>query len=83
MSTDTDKRRGGKRAAADRWAVGRDALRAADLRMAALVDGEPELDPDGLLGGLPRDLWGALVLQVIGQQLSLAAARAILPRLEG
>jgi 3-methyladenine DNA glycosylase/8-oxoguanine DNA glycosylase len=51
--------------------------------MAALVDGEPELDPDGLLGGLPRDLWGALVLQVIGQQLSLAAARAILPRLEG
>ena len=51
--------------------------------MAALVDGEPELDPDGLLGGLPRDLWGALVLQVIGQQLSLAAARAILARLEG
>jgi DNA-3-methyladenine glycosylase II len=51
--------------------------------MAALVDNQPELDPDGLLDGLPRDLWGALVLQVIGQQLSLASAGAILGRLEG
>jgi DNA-3-methyladenine glycosylase II len=51
--------------------------------MAALVAAEPELDPDALLEGLPRDLWGALVLQVIGQQLSLAAAGAILARLEG
>lgn len=50
--------------------------------MAALVEAEPELDPDALLSGLPRDLWGALVLQVIGQQLSLAAAAAILGRLE-
>jgi DNA-3-methyladenine glycosylase II len=31
---------------------------------------------------LPSDLWGALVLQVVGQQLSLAAAAAILTRLE-
>jgi DNA-3-methyladenine glycosylase II len=31
---------------------------------------------------LPRGLWGALVLQVIGQQLSLAAAAAILTRLK-
>ena len=50
--------------------------------MAALVDLEPELDPDGLLASLPHDLWGALVLQVIGQQLSLAAAAAIQARLE-
>jgi DNA-3-methyladenine glycosylase II len=50
--------------------------------MAALVDHEPELDPDALLASLPRDLWGALVLQVIGQQLSLAAAGANLARLE-
>ena len=50
--------------------------------MAALVDDEPQLDPDALLAGLPRDLWGALVFQVIGQQLSLAAAGAILGRLE-
>jgi DNA-3-methyladenine glycosylase II len=50
--------------------------------MAALVDADPALDPDGLLDGLPSDLWGALVLQAIGQQLSLAAAAAILGRLE-
>ena len=50
--------------------------------MAALVEAEPRLDPDGLLDGLPSDLWGALVLQVIGQQLSLAAAAAILGRLD-
>jgi DNA-3-methyladenine glycosylase II len=73
---------GNGRAGADRWAAGRRALRAADTRMAALVDAEPRLDPDRLLAGLPRDLWGALVLQVIGQQLSLASASAILGRLE-
>ena len=50
--------------------------------MAELVDAEPGLDPDLLFDGLPSDLWGALVLQVIGQQLSLAAAAAILTRLE-
>jgi DNA-3-methyladenine glycosylase II len=50
--------------------------------MAALVEAEPGLDPDRLLDGLPSDLWGALVFQVIGQQLSLAAATAILARLE-
>jgi DNA-3-methyladenine glycosylase II len=70
------------RAAGDRWAAGRDVLRLADRRMAALVDREPALDPDGLLASLPHDLWGALVLQVIGQQLSLAAAGAIVARLE-
>jgi DNA-3-methyladenine glycosylase II len=51
--------------------------------MAALVEAQPDLDPDLLLDGLPSDLWGALVFQVIGQQLSLAAASAILARLEG
>jgi DNA-3-methyladenine glycosylase II len=50
--------------------------------MAELVDAQPELDPDRLFDRLPGDLWGALVLQVIGQQLSLAAAAAILTRLE-
>jgi DNA-3-methyladenine glycosylase II len=66
----------------DRWARGRETLRAADPRMAELIDADPGLDPDALLDGLPSDLWGALVLQVIGQQLSLAAAAAILGRLE-
>ena len=66
----------------DRWAPGRTLLREADPRMAELVDAKPGLDPDRLFDGLPSDLWGALVLQVIGQQLSLAAAAAILTRLE-
>jgi DNA-3-methyladenine glycosylase II len=50
--------------------------------MAALVDAAPGLNPDRLFDRLPSDLWGALVLQVIGQQLSLAAAAAILTRLK-
>jgi DNA-3-methyladenine glycosylase II len=50
--------------------------------MAELVDADPGLDPDALFDRWPRDLWGALVLQVIGQQLSRAAATAILGRLE-
>jgi DNA-3-methyladenine glycosylase II len=50
--------------------------------MAELVDAQPRLNPDTLFDGLPNDLWGALVLQVIGQQLSLASAAAILARLE-
>ena len=50
--------------------------------MAELVDAQPVLDPDRLFDGWPSDLWGALVLQVIGQQLSLASAAAILARLE-
>ena len=82
MRTARGRERGGARAGVDRWAAGREALRAADPRMAALVEAEPGLDPDQLMDGLPSDLWGALVFQVIGQQLSLAAATAILARLE-
>jgi DNA-3-methyladenine glycosylase II len=82
LSTGRGRKRGGAQAGVDRWAAGREVLRGADPRMAALVEAEPGLDPDGLLDGLPSDLWGALVLQVIGQQLSLAAAGAILARLE-
>lgn len=56
-------------------------MRAADPRMAALVDADPDLDPDRLMDRWPSDLWHVLVLQVIGQQLSLTAAAAILARL--
>jgi DNA-3-methyladenine glycosylase II len=66
----------------DRWALGRVELRTADPRMAELIEADPGLDPDALFDGWPTDLWGALVLQVIGQQLSRAAAGAILGRLE-
>lgn len=50
--------------------------------MAALVDADPGLDPDAFFDNWPADLWSALVFQVIGQQLSLAAAGAIRGRLE-
>src|SRR6202012_6210040 len=62
--------------------AGRRLLRTTDPRMAELVDAQPRLDPDSLFDGLPNDLWGGLVLQVIGQQLSLASAAAILARLQ-
>lgn len=73
----------GQLASADRWADGRALLRAADPRMAALVDQRPELDPDAFFDSWPSELWSALVAQVIGQQISLAAAGAIRGRLEG
>jgi DNA-3-methyladenine glycosylase II len=64
------------------WAQGRAVLRAADLRMAALVDARPQLDPDAFFDTWPSELWSALVAQVIGQQISLAAAGAIRGRLQ-
>ena len=67
---------------ADRWAQGRAVLRAADPRMAALVDARPLLDPDAFFDNWPSELWSALVSQVIGQQISLAAAGAIRGRLQ-
>jgi DNA-3-methyladenine glycosylase II len=65
----------------ERWAAAKATLRTADPRMAELVDADPTLDPDAVLDGLPSDLWDALVFQVVGQQLSVAATRAILARL--
>jgi hypothetical protein len=75
VSTDSDNSRAGNRVDVDRWAAGREVLRAADGRIAALVKAEPGLDPDGLLTGLPRDLWGALVLQVIGSRALARSGR--------
>jgi DNA-3-methyladenine glycosylase II len=49
--------------------------------MAELVDADPGLDPDTVLEGWPTDLWDALVFNVVGQQLSVAATRAIVARL--
>jgi len=66
---------------ADSWAPARAALRAADPRMASLVDADPTLDPGTVLDGWPTALSDALVFNVVGQQLSVAATRAILARL--
>jgi DNA-3-methyladenine glycosylase II len=59
-------------------------LHAADPVLARLIDGRPDFDPDAWIRKLPAmDLFGALVFQVIGQQISVIAATAIFARLTG
>jgi DNA-3-methyladenine glycosylase II len=57
-------------------------LRKADPVIAALIDANPDYDPDAWLAQLPKmDAFGVLVFQVIGQQLSVAVTRTMLGRL--
>ena len=61
----------------------RSYLRAADPVLARLIDDRPDFDPQAWLTQLPpMDLYGALLFQVVGQQLSVAATRTILGRIE-
>jgi DNA-3-methyladenine glycosylase II len=61
----------------------RSYLRNADPVLARLVDERPDFDPRAWLTQLPpMDLYGALLFQVAGQQLSVAATRRILARIE-
>jgi DNA-3-methyladenine glycosylase II len=58
-------------------------LREADPVMARLIDARPGFRPRAWMDELPPlDAFGALVFQVVGQQLSVAATRTILSRLE-
>jgi len=58
-------------------------LRAADPVLAGLIDKVPDFDPRAWLAQLPPlDLFGALLFQVAGQQLSVAATRRTLARIE-
>jgi DNA-3-methyladenine glycosylase II len=58
-------------------------LRKADPVLARLIDAHPDFHPRAWLDELPPlDAFGTLVFQVIGQQLSVRATRAILGRLE-
>jgi DNA-3-methyladenine glycosylase II len=57
-------------------------LHAADPVLARVIDDRPDFDPDVWMGKLPAmDLFGALVFQIIGQQISVIAATAIFARL--
>ncbi len=57
-------------------------LRRADPILARLIDADPSFNPRAWLSDLPpMDAFGALVFQVIGQQLSVRATRRILERL--
>jgi DNA-3-methyladenine glycosylase II len=61
----------------------RSHLRNADPVLARLIDDRPDFDPRAWLARLPpMDLYGALLFQVAGQQLSVAATRTILARIE-
>jgi DNA-3-methyladenine glycosylase II len=61
----------------------RSYLRNADPVLARLIDDRPAFDPRAWLAQLPpMDVYGALLFQVTGQQLSVAATRQILARIE-
>ena len=61
----------------------RSHLRRADPVLARLIDERPDFDPRGWMAELPAmDLYGALVFQVAGQQLSVASTRRILARIQ-
>lgn len=59
-------------------------LQAADPVLAVLIGQHPDYDPDAWRLELPvMDLFGCLVLQIIGQQISIKSAQAIMRRLSG
>ena len=61
----------------------RSFLHGADPVLARLIDARPGFDPQAWLTQLPpMDLFGALLFQVVGQQLSVPATRRILGRIE-
>ena len=68
----------------DEWLLrARSRLRKADPVLARLIDDRPAFDPRAWLAQLPpMDLYGALLFQVAGQQLSVPATRRILGRVE-
>ena len=61
----------------------RSYLRQADPVLARLIDDRPSFDPRAWMTQLPAmDLYGALLFQIAGQQLSVAATRTILGRIQ-
>jgi DNA-3-methyladenine glycosylase II len=73
----------GQAAPIDPYAAARNHLRDADPVLRRLIDRNPDFDPRAWMTQLPRmDAYGALVFQIVGQQLSVRSTRAILARLE-
>ena len=68
----------------DEWLLqARSSLSEADPVLARLIGDRPAFDPRAWLAQLPpMDLYGALLFQVAGQQLSVSATRRILGRIE-
>jgi DNA-3-methyladenine glycosylase II len=66
---------------ADRKA--REFLRKADPVLGGVIDAHPGFRPRAWMDDLPpRDAFGTLTFQVVGQQLSVAATRTIVGRIE-
>ena len=88
MSEDSSGGKGAGSVAEDpsraQWlARARSYLRGADPVLARLIDDRPDFDPRAWLTQLPpMDLFGALIFQVTGQQLSVAATRHTLARIQ-
>jgi DNA-3-methyladenine glycosylase II len=79
MSVDAQSRK--RAAVANRKA--REFLRNADPVLARLIDERPGFRPRAWLDELPPlDAFGTLIFQVAGQQLSVAATRTIVSRLQ-
>jgi DNA-3-methyladenine glycosylase II len=58
-------------------------LRTADPVLAGLIADRPDFDPRRWMTELPAmDLFGALLFQIVGQQLSVAATRRTIARIE-
>jgi DNA-3-methyladenine glycosylase II len=61
----------------------RSHLRDADPVLARLIDDRPDFDPRAWMAQLPpMDLFGALLFQVTGQQLSVPATRRTMARIQ-
>jgi DNA-3-methyladenine glycosylase II len=61
----------------------RDFLRNADPVLARMIDAHPDFRPRGRLEDLPRvDAFRTLIVQVVGQQLSVRSTRAIVAHIE-
>ncbi len=79
MTADTPPRK--PAAAADPEA--REFLRNADPVLAQLIDARPDFRPRAWMDELPPlDAFATLIFQVVGQQLSVAATRTIVSRIE-
>ena len=58
-------------------------LRAVDPVLRTVIDARPAFDPRSWLAEFPSmDAFGALLFQVVGQQLSVVATRRILARIQ-
>jgi DNA-3-methyladenine glycosylase II len=68
---------------ADQLQAARAHLTAADPVLAGLIAARPDFDPNEWLARLPpMDLFGALLFQIVGQQLSVAVTRRTIARIQ-